>query len=360
MADNYCQAVFQPNIPKHLINDEQRRIIEAFSITIEPDGDVLYLYAEDWCTDAHLTDENGTEKDLDEDDLFGCFQEIIRCSNGELKWISKEQAYTCSRMRPDGFGGGALFITADDVQYVSTSEWLEQQIGKFEIPDAEPMTGEPSYLEQMSIKAEERALTGMDLLLNLLETFPQADPESEFYDEEIDGGDAVKFISETVPKIRELLEKQDVIEGRAVGVLEAAWYFIENVSEDDPKRNEKFFALREKVRNIIWERQIDYTILAVTVKGGAVQAVVTDYPEFLPPMNVVVIDYDSRGKQESEMVEVPQEDGTISTANVTVHTINPARFNLTEVLNQLNARDDSSGAGIGKEPLYDAVSENRC
>ena len=134
MADYCCQAVFQPNIPKHLINDEQRRIIEAFSITIEPDGNDLYLYAEDWCTNAHLTDENGTEKDLDEDDLFGCFQEIIRCSNGELKWISKEQAYTCSRMSPDGFGGGALFITVDDVQYVSTSEWLEQQIGKFETP----------------------------------------------------------------------------------------------------------------------------------------------------------------------------------------------------------------------------------
>ena len=210
------------------------------------------------------------------------------------------------------------------------------------------MTGEPSYLEQMSIKAEEVSLTGMDILRNIIETFPQADSESEFYDEGINGSDAVVFISEIDPKIRELLEKQDVIEGRAVGVLEAAWYFIENVSEDDPERNEKFFALREKVRNIIWERQIEYTILAVTIERGAVQAVVTDHPEFLPPMNLVVIDYDSRGKQESEKVEVPQEDGTISTADVTAYTINPARINLTEVLNQLNARDDSFRGGYRK------------
>lgn len=360
MADYCCQAVFQPNIPKHLINDEQRRIIEAFSITIEPDGDNLYLYADDWCTNAHLTDDNGTEKDLDEDDLFDCFQEIIRCSNGELKWISKEQAYTCSQMKPDGFGGGALFITADDVQYVSTSGWLEQQIGIFETPDAEPMTGEPSYLEQMSIKAEEKDPTATDILVHILETFPQADSESEFYDEEIDGADAVNFISKIVPRIREVLDRQDVIEGRAVGVLEAAWYFIENISVDDRERNEKFFALREKVRNIIWERAIHEPVLAVTIEGGVVQAVVSDYPEFLPPMNVVVIDYDTRGMQVPEMIRVPQEDGSISTADVTVHEINKARIDLTAVLNQVDLRIESIGEGHEQEVLGDALSENRC
>ena len=32
--------------------------------------------------------------------------------------------------------------------------------------------------------------------------------------------------------------------------LKLAWYFIENVEEDDPERTSKFFELREKVRNV--------------------------------------------------------------------------------------------------------------
>jgi len=28
------------------------------------------------------------------------------------------------------------------------------------------------------------------------------------------------------------------------------WHFIENVTDDDPARNEKFFALRERVRSL--------------------------------------------------------------------------------------------------------------
>jgi hypothetical protein len=263
-------------------------------------------------------------------------------------------------MRPEGFGGGALFITADNVQYVSTSEWLDQNIGKLEPPDAEPVAGEPSYLERMAIKAEEESLTAVDILLHLIEAFPQADPESEFYNEEINGCEAIDFISEIVPKIRKVLDRHDVIEGRAFDILKDAWNFIENVTDEDPERNNKFFALREKVRNVRWEREIIDITLAVTIEGGAVQAVVANRPELLPPMNVVVIDYDTRGMQESEMINVPQEDGSFSTADVTAHLINKARINLLEVLNQLDARMDLGGADHEKEPVYDAISEGRC
>jgi hypothetical protein len=339
MADNYSQSVLQPHIPRHLINDESRRIIEAFSITIEPCGeDMLYLYTEDWSTTGYVKNDAGEEIELDEDDLYNCFQEIIRRSNGGLSWISRETAYTCSKMHPAGFGGSAIFITADNVQYVSTSDWLQQKIGKYEASDAEPVAGELTWLEQMSIKAEEESPAANDLLLYLIETFPQADPESEFYNDDINGSDAVDFISGIIPKIRKVLDKHDVNEGRVLSVLEEAWYFIENVSEDDPERNEKFFALRAKVRNVIWDREIDDPTMAVIIEGGVVQAVVSDYPEILPPMNVIVIDYDTRGMQETEMIRVPQEDGSISTADVTAHVINQSTINLKDVLRQLDAR----------------------
>ncbi len=46
----------------------------------------------------------------------------------------------------------------------------------------------------------------MTLLRDILERFPQADPKSEFYNDDINGCDAVNFIGELVPEIRRLLD----------------------------------------------------------------------------------------------------------------------------------------------------------
>lgn len=34
-------------------------------------------------------------------------------------------------------------------------------------------------------------------------------------------------------------------------LVQDLWWFIENVNEDTPDRNDKFFSLRERVRNIL-------------------------------------------------------------------------------------------------------------
>ena len=92
------------------------------------------------------------------------------------------------------------------------------------------------------------------LLRDILEQFPQADPESQFYNDEINGCDAVNFISEVIPEIRTLLDADlpSVRANRAIDVLRAAWSFIEDVTEDDPERTNKFFALRAQVRSVFW------------------------------------------------------------------------------------------------------------
>ena len=167
MADYYTQTVFQPYIPKHLITDEDKRFIEAFGITIDSAfEDKYYLYGENGCATGYLESDDsvGKEIELSEEDLFARFQKIISLSCGELTWISQESAYTCSAMRSDGFGGSAVFITADDIQYHSTSQWLSERIGEVETGDIGPGTDDldpekpivgidlPAVLNQMNVR----------------------------------------------------------------------------------------------------------------------------------------------------------------------------------------------------------------
>lgn len=147
MANYNSTSVFQPFIPKHLLTDEDRRIFEAIGITIDTaNEEEYYLYAEGWCSDGYLEPDEPGGKDIliTEDELLVRFQEIIRRSNGELTWISQESAYTCDRMRPDGLGGSAVFITAEEIQYCSTSQWMMQRIGgEVETVDIGPGTDDP-------------------------------------------------------------------------------------------------------------------------------------------------------------------------------------------------------------------------
>lgn len=50
-------------------------------------------------------------------------QDIVRRSS-TLRYISVTTAFTCSKMRPDGFGGMALFITDEEIKACSTVEFL--------------------------------------------------------------------------------------------------------------------------------------------------------------------------------------------------------------------------------------------
>jgi len=157
MADYISQGVFQPPFPKHLISDEDRRIIEAFGISIEPDGDGKFLlFADDWCNRGVIgADDSKDDIELDEDDLYSCLQTVIRRSNGELPWISRETAYTCTENMPDGFGGSAVFITADDVQFLATDSWLEQRKQEVENRDVSPDAEDPAPSKTGSFRSRE-------------------------------------------------------------------------------------------------------------------------------------------------------------------------------------------------------------
>jgi len=130
-------SVFQPFIPSDLLTDADRQVIEAFGITIDTtyQDNKVFLYCDLLCINGVLKGAgiDGTDMELDEDDLYMVFQEIIRRSNGKLKWISKEIGYyDLEHLDAGSFGGGAVFVTADDVQCVFTGDWLEEHIRKAE------------------------------------------------------------------------------------------------------------------------------------------------------------------------------------------------------------------------------------
>ncbi|HEY6874194.1 MAG TPA: hypothetical protein VI298_15830 [Geobacteraceae bacterium] len=177
-----------------------------------------------------------------------------------------------------------------------------------------------------------------NLLLELIENFPQADPASEFHGEEINGCDAVNFLSEFIPDVREHLDDNEYRESEALGVLKACWDFIENVTDEHPERTDKFFALRERVRNIFSERRHEPPTVAVILEGGLVQCVVSDRPNAIQPMNLMVLDYDTEGADEEELLQVPQKDGSVSTATGRYLGFEHADIGLATVMDQLDAR----------------------
>jgi hypothetical protein len=78
--------------------------------------------------DAVAEDERPDDVDLDltgpDEDFTKMFQDIVRRSE-TLDEIVVTAAFTCTKMRPDGFGGSVTRITADSIQYASTVDMLE-------------------------------------------------------------------------------------------------------------------------------------------------------------------------------------------------------------------------------------------
>ena len=69
-----------------------------------------------------------SEDDTIELDMSGLsweviLQDIVRRS-AKLRYITVTTAFMCSKMRADGFGGMALFITGDAIKGCSTTEFL--------------------------------------------------------------------------------------------------------------------------------------------------------------------------------------------------------------------------------------------
>lgn len=73
--------------------------------------------------------------------------------------------------------------------------------------------------------------------------------------------------------------------------------------------------------------------LAIVMEGGLVQSVVSDSD--FPDLDVLVIDYGTKGASPEHLVSVPQADGGFATAWSTFYAIERATIDLAAVVHQL-------------------------
>lgn len=159
MADYFSQTVIRPDIPRTAMTALERKVLgeifeeeavgdDVYYCASHGPGDLVFLgmaevralLAEDEAIESSLADLardllSRVDADADELDLDlsvisfeGIFQDIVKRSS--LDYVEVEAAWTCSKMRPDGFGGAATLITADDIQSVSTAGWLEEAVAR--------------------------------------------------------------------------------------------------------------------------------------------------------------------------------------------------------------------------------------
>jgi hypothetical protein len=155
MANYYTQTVVHQIIPNDCMAPIERWLLTHI-FDHEPDGDGLYFFAEEYprseadaaeqlfetietsrgtCPElcaaveqAIRRDESEVTVDLDEIGYPAIFQSIVRRHSNRLPYISIEESLTCSRMRPEGFGGSATLITPDTVEWINTGQWLDERL----------------------------------------------------------------------------------------------------------------------------------------------------------------------------------------------------------------------------------------
>jgi len=146
MADYYEQSVVNPSeIPVGLVTGKEIAVLEACGFKVEKYGKdenaTYYVFAEESTnpepdlSEIGLTEEE-TAHYAGSEPWITVLQDILRKSNESggkpIGYFTVETGCTASKMLPDGYGGHAMFVTADNVEYFGTGMWLADQTEKFE------------------------------------------------------------------------------------------------------------------------------------------------------------------------------------------------------------------------------------
>jgi hypothetical protein len=162
MADYYSPTVIQQTIAETDMTPLERLLLSHI-FESERDGEDWYFFSESGPTDMIMVERAALEfaleaSGLDVDNSANSlvkrlladlkevqvhnryvdidlsitswefiFQNIVRRSS-TLKYVSAVSSFTCSRMRPDGFGGAVAVISADTILGKSTNDLIEEFI----------------------------------------------------------------------------------------------------------------------------------------------------------------------------------------------------------------------------------------
>lgn len=156
MADYYSQCVVSPMLPLAELTEAEQLVLRNI-FDSQLDGEDLYLFTEIGRNSlielalpdmraalasaeivslatrllskavADLPDgEDTAEIELD-DEWLEIFQEIVQRSD-TLTFVAIETGFNCSKVRPDGFGGAAIVITAEAIDTISTSQFIDETL----------------------------------------------------------------------------------------------------------------------------------------------------------------------------------------------------------------------------------------
>jgi hypothetical protein len=166
MADYFSPTVIQPTIPLADMTPLERLLLSQIFFSAEPHGEGLYFFAEDRPADIVIvsraklaatlaaseafasslnayvaerladlpSNEDVIDLDLSDTSWEFIFQDIVRRSK-TLRYVTAVSSFTCSKMRPDGFGGMAVLITATAVMGKSTNDILEDFLAEAALDD---------------------------------------------------------------------------------------------------------------------------------------------------------------------------------------------------------------------------------
>ena len=143
MANNYQQYSFMINsLTSTEITWLETKFDEIDKSNDDPSGESDFAYSlTEGYTDIGSTEierrDDGAdlwlyaEEGADLDCLVDFLQDFLK-ENRPDSHLGFEWANTCSKMRLDSFSGGAVFITADKTDWVSTYDFLETKRKAFE------------------------------------------------------------------------------------------------------------------------------------------------------------------------------------------------------------------------------------
>ncbi len=187
MADYHSPTVVRPSIPRGDMTDIEHLLLTSV-FESEPDGDALYFFAEDYINDmpvmaivdvrtalaasadcstaAYVRDQLGT---IEEGDAYLqleteipwdlAFQDIARRS-ASVEHVEVITSFTCTKMRPDGFGGAITIITPTAILSASTEQMACELLDRAEHGELGCAPGSGSHIALRLDEAEVRSTVG--------------------------------------------------------------------------------------------------------------------------------------------------------------------------------------------------------
>ena len=130
MANNYTSFSFQVKCPsEEAANTLEDSLGSAMDAGVEADAErwLGLEYAEAEGNTVWIAGEEGTDLEY----LADVLQDYLQHNDPEGS-IGFTWADTCSKLRVDEFGGGAVFITAEDQVWLNTGHWLRTVLNREE------------------------------------------------------------------------------------------------------------------------------------------------------------------------------------------------------------------------------------